>query len=136
LEKISPERSKKKETVFPTRATMNSQTSRTVKIIFKAFPDIKVQQITSKRHRGPKRTTREAKKTRKEQCKTLRDTRNQSWRSQTEERTLSLRRKQVEPTGGKLTARHESLSSAKVQVEVERRGGERGLPYFFSSFGV
>jgi hypothetical protein len=91
LEKISPERSKKKETVFPTRATMNSQTSRTVKIIFKVFPDIKVQQITSKCHIGPKRTTREAKKTRKEQCRTLRSTRNQSWRSQTEERTPSFK---------------------------------------------
>jgi hypothetical protein len=91
LEKISPECSKKKETVFPTRATMNSQTSRTVKIIFKAFPDIKVQQITSKSHREPKRTTRDAKKTQVEQCRTLEGTRNQSWRSQTEKRTPSFR---------------------------------------------
>jgi hypothetical protein len=35
---------------------------------------------------------------------------------------------QAEPTGGELTTRHESLSSAKVQVEVGRRGGERALP--------
>jgi hypothetical protein len=70
---------------------MNSQTSQTVKIIFKAFPYIKVQQITSKRHRGPKRTTREAKKTRMEKRKTLKDKGNQSWRNQTEERTPSLR---------------------------------------------
>jgi hypothetical protein len=70
---------------------MNYQTSQTVMIIFKAFPDIKVQQITSKCHRGAKRTTREAKKTRMEQRRTLRNKRNQSWRSQTEERTLSLR---------------------------------------------
>jgi UDP:flavonoid glycosyltransferase YjiC (YdhE family) len=78
LEKISPERGKKKETVFPTRTTMNSQTSQTVKIIFKAFPDIKVQQIMSKHHRGPKRTTRDAKKTQVEQRRTLAGTKNQS----------------------------------------------------------
>jgi hypothetical protein len=70
---------------------MNSQTSRTVKFILKVYSDIKVQQITNKSHRGPGRTTREAKKTRVKKNRNLRHERNQSRESQTAERTESCK---------------------------------------------